>query len=282
MRKLTFLLALAITFMSFSVARAQSTYYILAVKGKIYNQTTKTYLKPRTKINSSNKVVFKDKNAVAVLYSRGKGRFKLKLKNKAAASESAIFVKKTLFAQKQGAIARAANINSLTELKAHFNKARKGYLILGNRLELKINPAVFAKFGKGQPYIRYSYKGQQINKALKYKDSTLIIDREELFKVDGEEIQEELATDFIISYYIYDKESSVYIAEPETKQHMTFKPVFVAQEILKKEGLVELGKYLKAEKLPEEDVIQEMASNMVSLGTPNTSNVRAWYEKNIK
>ena len=100
MRKLTFLFILTFLAFSFATSQAQQVYYILAVKGKIYNQTTKKYLKPRTKISTSDKVIFKDKNAVAILYSRGKGRIKLKLKNKAAASESAIFVKKTLFAQK--------------------------------------------------------------------------------------------------------------------------------------------------------------------------------------
>lgn len=282
MRKLTFLFILTFLAFSFATSQAQQVYYILAVKGKIYNQTTKKYLKPRTKISTSDKVIFKDKNAVAILYSRGKGRIKLKLKNKAAASESAIFVKKTLFAQKQGAISRSGVINSLTEFQAHFNKARNGYLILGNKLELKINPEVFAKLGKGQPYIRYKYKGQEINKSLKYKDGTLTIDRDELFKIDGEDIHEELATDLIISYYVYDKKSSIYLAEPETEKHLAFKPVFVAPETLKEEGFVAMGQYLKEEKLSDDDVAQEMAVNLVSLGTPNPSNVRKWYQKNIK
>ena len=286
MKKLTYLFLLAIMFVGFSAAQGQDNYYILAVKGKIYNQTTKKYLKSRTKIKATNKVVFKDKNAVAILFSRGKGRFKLRLKNKKSSSELSIFVNKTLFAQKQGAITRASTaINNVAGFAAHFKRrvgGKKKYLILGDKLMLKVNPKVFENLGKGTPYIRYKYNGKDVNKALKYENNTLIIDKNELFKVDGESIQEEQATDFIISYYVASKEASVYLDEPESNKHLAFEPVFVTKKTLEDQGVVALAEYLKAENANESEVAQEVASALLDIGVANKENVKDWYKKNIK
>lgn len=283
MRKLLFL---AFFIGASTVLTAQDTYYILAVKGKILNRNTSKYLKARQKIKSNDKVIFKDKKAKALVYSRGKGRFNLTLspQNKKSPDELILLVKKSIFAQQSGAFTRAVDIVSLVNLREHFEKGTPKYVILNNRLELDFKPSVMTQIGglgDGLFFIRYQYDGKTRNVGLALKDHKLVITKESLFKTkEGEWLDQNKASGMYIAYYQKNEKNVVQLGENEQK--LAFNPFFLSRNDLEETGAYELVNILKKEKTSDKKIINEVMGLLAEFGVAEKDNVTAWYKKNFK
>jgi hypothetical protein len=284
MRKL---LLLALLIGSSTIAIAQDTYYILAVKGKILNRNSNQYLKARQKIKSSDKVIFKDKNAKALIYSRGKGRFNLTLspQNKKSPNELVVLVKKSIFAQQQGAFTRGF-YDDYQELQEDFKRGTPHYIVLNNRLELNFSSQFMtsiSSLGKGVFFIRYQYEGKPRNIGLTLKDRKLIITKESLFKTkEGEWLDPSKASDMYLAFYKQEAPKGIaHLGENESK--LMFSPLFLSSKDLDNIGLPTLVKVLKEEKASKKKIIDEIRGLLTEFkGTTDKSNVETWYNQNFK
>lgn len=284
MRRL-FILALLIG--ANTIAIAQDTYYILAVKGKILNRNSNQYLKARQKIKASDEVIFKDKNAKALIYSRGKGRFNLTLspKNQKSPNELVVLVKKSIFAQQQGAFTRGF-YDDYQELQEDFKRGTPHYIVLNNRLELNFSSQFMtsiSSLGKGVFFIRYQYEGKPRNIGLTLKDKKLIITKESLFKTkEGEWLDPSKASDMYLAFYKQEEPKGVaHLGENESK--LLFNPLFLSNKDLDNIGLPTLVKVLKEEKASKKKIINEIRGLLTEFkGTTDKSNVETWYNQNFK
>ncbi|WP_299461122.1 hypothetical protein [uncultured Microscilla sp.] len=300
MRKLLFL---ALFIGANTIAIAQDTYYILAVKGKILNKKTNQYLKARQKIRSSDKVIFKDKNAKALIYSRGKGRFNLTLnpQNKKSPNELVVLVKKSIFSQQMRAFTRGQRIVSLLGLQKFIEQGKPQFAILNDRLELEFTPPmmgqVVGELGEGIFFIRYQYEGKTRNIGLTLKDQKLIFTKESLFKTkEGKWLDPSKASDMHLAFYRQKKQvingvtlpkGAFNLGENETK--LMFNPVFLTTQEAKDKGLFALAKMLKNQPIKgtteqiQDDINEALAEFLASIyGGAGSDNVETWYKQNFK
>lgn len=279
MRKLFFLFLLV---GSHSLLMAQDTYYILAVKGKILNKKTKQYLKAKQKIKSNDKVIFKNKNAKALIYSRGKGRFNLSLspKNKKSPNELVVLVKKSIFSQKNGAYARGTKIDDKAALVNLFGIDKS--LVIVDKLELEFISQALPYITDNEDgffFVRYTYESKVRNIALKLDGNKLILTKEALFKTKDGWVDQKKAKDMIFSYYKKEKKEILFL---NGQKHLKFQPLFLSEEDMKENGMYNLAEYLQKVEKDEGKLIEELTRALTPLGTPEAGNVKAWYKRNFK
>lgn len=280
MKKVLFL-SLMVALMTTTQLIAQDTYYILAVKGKILNKRTNQLLKGRQKIKSSDQVVFKDKNARALIFARGvQGRFVLQLKpQQKSANEFITLVKKSIFSQKNGAYVRSNLIKSKKDLLELFlNKP----LVILDKLELEFESLSFSQLTNNEEgvfFVRYEYEGKTRNLALKLDGNKLTLTKENIFRTKDGWIDQTKVKNMIFSYYKKEKKEMVLF---DGDKHLQFLPFFLTEEDLKNEGVYALAEHLTKLQKDKGKLIQELAYYLVGYGTINGNNIEDWYNKHFK
>ncbi|OJJ19375.1 hypothetical protein BKI52_21435 [marine bacterium AO1-C] len=279
---LSILLALVVA----TQAVAQDTYYILAVKGQILNNSTKKPLKARQKIKASDKVVFKSKSAQALIFSRGKGRFVLRLNPKQKSSNEFIaLVKKSIFSQKSGAYTRISYA-STKQMREDILEGNPHYLILGDRWEVAVVQSFInevSTWGDGFFFIRYRYEGKTRNIALSLKDFKIIITKEALFKTkEGQWLDPSKATDMHIAYYVKsgDNKGIIQIGDKDGNSQLAFNPLFVPYKEINMDDIVA---NLKTKTSDKREIIRDITQILANFyGRADSDNVAVWYNKTFK
>lgn len=193
-------------------------YYITFVKGTIIVEKTQKPLKVGDKISPEDKLIFKEKDAMASIVSPQKGRFnvtatKVKPNNKGEfislleASMDPVPSTKKL-ATRSGAL---VNQNDLEKYFSANDSISNGRLLVISKSKYKIGKEAFPQNDKNFFYIRYNYNNESINKKLSFIDDTLLIDKT-IYQIDGKDIDPSALTDMKLYYYKQgDKAESVLI-----------------------------------------------------------------------
>lgn len=154
---------------------------------------------------------------------------------------------------------RSGALLNVLDLKKHFDGR---YLIL-KRSEVQISKASFPMDNDTFFYLTYEHNGEEIAKKLRHEDDFLILDKHEIFKVDGNAIP------------VKEKEMTLYYREngKGTKIN-TFTPVFANNDEL----IDEVGLLLKS--FEGEDArtkINEVTAHLIDFhGTPHNGNLKSW------
>jgi len=102
-------------------------------------------------------------------------------------------------------------------------------VLIIDSMKLKVGADEFPMEDNKFFYIRYTYNDETVNKKLTFVNDTLIIDKDELFSVDGKAIDNSGVSQ--VSLYYYRKGEQ----KPESILINTFEPVFVNSQQLKPE-----------------------------------------------
>ena len=200
-------------FLFVSALHAQQ-YQVIHVKGEIIRSENGEKLKSGDKVSAEAKITFKTADAMAAVLDPDMGRYILKAQKDEEQSSGLIYVIKTAITPVRGGMStRAGGINNEFDMKLYF--AESPYVWAGNYIVLRVSKAAFPMDENNFFFIRYSWKGDQINKKLDFEDDKLIFSKEEVFKVDGVEIDPFSTGNFELFYYKSVEEESSMITEIE-------------------------------------------------------------------
>ena len=216
---------------------AQDDYKVIKVNGSIVVQKNNSELQRGSVFRANDELNFRTSNARAAVINPGKGRFVLMPNNNNIA-----YARANLTPSMNNISSRAGAIINKIDLSNYFSD---DYVII-DKSYIKISSSTFIMDENNLFYIQYSYKGEDVRKKLKFKNDTLIIDKTELFTIDGWPITNPNVTKMELFYMSKEKGGSIYIS--------SFNPIFPDS----KELLSEIDLILDAikDKSKEEKIIE--------------------------
>jgi hypothetical protein len=236
-----------------SADKMADDYKVIKVTGKILYKNSGKEMSTGDIFQSNAPLKFSTDNSRAAVISRSRGRFVLAPPSKSQKTNLVPAVNN--ISSRSGAI-----VNEL-DLKNHFSG---NYLIL-DRLELPISVNTFPQDKAHFFFLSYQYKGEKIAKKLSSDGNKLILDKAEIFSIDGESI-EPFNTEMVLFYRDASEKENVTISK--------FNPVFPDNELLKDEVNVILNEY--SEKT-EEKKFNEVKGYLTEFyGKPYDDNLREW------
>jgi hypothetical protein len=207
------------------------SYHILFIQGTIQNKNTGATLKRGDKLTTTDKVVFKSKDAKAVVLSTTRGRFVLAAKSNTN-SELADFVSNVVSPLKTNSKLStrggADDQNGIQDLKAHFGKATDegnipAFAMIGDEYSFKVD---ITKYPMNEQKFLSIYiqttSGKKSLKSVKFAGNKATLSKVGSFK------NIDLADVKLVEMHQYDKAKG-----PETAVLASFKPIFISSDDLK-------------------------------------------------
>jgi len=157
--------------------RAPLEFKVIRVEGNITYQASGDEMKRGDSFPEKEPLVFKSALASAAVIDSKLNRVILRPPSKKGKAYN-------LFPALNNVTPRAGAILNLIDFKAYFSDT----LFLPNELKVTMNPEIFNIDDDHFLYLEYDYYGEEINKRIKVKDSTMTIYRDGLFNIDGQPI----------------------------------------------------------------------------------------------
>ncbi len=164
----------------FSVLNFQTeNYYIIKLKGEIYNESLKKYLKQGDAIKADNKLKFTQKEAVALVISDTRGRFTLKYPDKVEESVGAltVFVKNALVANVHNQLSSRSVVvkSAVNQLDSYLGN--NSFNIIGDELIIKLSKKSYS-ISQGNDIIAgYYLNDKEYDVELSTKSQTMVLSR---------------------------------------------------------------------------------------------------------
>lgn len=250
-----------ITLFSINIFSQSSNYKVIKVDGSILLTKNNSKLQRGSVFSENDKLNFKTSNSRAAVINPGKGRFILMPNNKNIA-----FARANLTPSMNNISSRSGALINKIDLS---NKFSDKYVIL-DKSYVKISPKIFKMDSANFFYIKYTYKNEDIPKKLKSSNDTLIIDRSELFTIDGWPIPNPNITNMDLMYMNMATKKVTFIS--------TFNPIFPDT----KELLEEIDLILEAlNDKKNDDKINEVYNYINEMyGKIDKNNVEKWLTDN--
>lgn len=161
---------------------------------------------------------------------------------------------------------RGGALINIIDLRTHFD----GRYLIFDREELRIDKEAFLMDETHFFYLRYKHGDEMIDKRLGYKDSLLIIDKDDLYMIDGKSIPVE-EKEMELFYF----DSNISTSYPISK----FTPVFPDLKTLKTEVQVLVE---ATESLDRKNKKEEIISYLNEFyGKPQIDNLSIWLKKEL-
>lgn len=237
------------------------TYKVIKVTGSIlYKKTNKSMLQGDL-FPENEQILFKTTDSKAAIISTAKGRFIL-----APGAEKKMDVKANLLPASSNISSRSGAVINIIDLKNAFTG---NYVVLG-KSKIHINKDNFPQNEKSFFYLRYKYKGEDINKKLANEGEKLIFDKEQIMMVDAKMI-DAFDSPEVSLYYTSDGSSSQLIN--------TFNMFLPGDDELKKETSILLDEI--KDKTYTAKVDEFLAYMNDFYGKANKQNAMDWLKTNF-
>jgi hypothetical protein len=239
---------------------SQQDFKVIKVNGSILLKTKGISLETGTVFSDKEDLIFRSEDATAAVINSQKGRLILTSKNHDLSTASS-----NNMPSMYNISSRGGPLLNNSDLKNHFSGK---YVVLGRQL-IKIDNKSFPMDNNNFFFLRYIYKGEEINKKLGFKADTLIIDKSSLFTIDGKPIPS--ADNTAIKLYYRKGDESLLIND--------FDLIFPDMTQLKKETEIILSE-IKSK--PEKEKIGEINSYLNEFyGKVYGENLISWLESNF-
>lgn len=256
----TLISALILVFLITGTAFGQDDFKVIKVSGSILLKTRGISLETGTVFSGKEDLLFRSQDATAAVINSQKGRLVL-----TSNSHDLSSAKSNFMPAMYNISSRGGSINNSKDLSSRFS----GKYVVLDRQNNKIDGKVFPMDKDHFFFLRYIYKGEEINKKLMYSGDTLIIEKKNLFTVDGNPIPS--ADNTSIRLFYRKGSESVFISQ--------FDLIFPDQEQLKKETGIILTE-LKAKSASVK--ISEVGSYINDFyGKVDRGNLTAWLKSNF-
>ena len=153
---------------------------------------------------------------------------------------------------------RGGAILNIVDLKNHF----AGRYLVINRGEVQVDSESFPMNENNFFYVTYDHEGESIPKKLTYNGDKIVLDAEEIYKIDGNPIP------------VTEKEMTLYYKGDKTYKINTFTPVFADTEILREEVSILLKTLEKASAAKKIDEVTAYLDEFY--GSPHKDNLAQW------
>jgi hypothetical protein len=248
-----------LTFFSITLF-AQDDYKVIKVNGTIILKTRGVSLETGTVFSPREDLVFRSDDATAAVINPQKGRMVITSKNHDLAATNSNYLPAMYNISSRG-----ISLLTKSDLTNHFS----GKVVVLGREEMVIFRESFPMNKENFFFLRYIYKGEEINKKLDFSGDTLFIDRKTLFTVDGSPIPG--SDNPAIKLYYRKGKESVFINE--------FNLIFPDIAQLTKEVEIILNDIRNK---PAEDKIVEVGSFITEFyGKIDSDHLAKWLEKNF-
>lgn len=249
------LLASTISFMSNKEAKklnATDKYKVIKVDGKIVFKKTNVDMKKGDVFISGTTLNFSTPQSRAAVISSLKGRCVLSASEKGQTK---------ILPSSNNISSRAGALINMIDLQNHFTG---DYLVIGE-MRLELGKEAFPMDENSFFYLTFNHEGESkpIRKKLSHDENFLILNKEEIFKIDGEPIPVE------------EKEMTLfYRSEGQSKKINTFIPVFPDLIDLKDEVDIIIDEFNSKD---DETKIKEITSYLNEFyGNPQKENLGIW------
>ena len=158
---------------------SQTDFKVIKVNGTILQKTKGTSLETGTIFSDKEDLDFRSEDATAAVINSKVGRLVLTSKNHDLASARSNYMPAMY-----NISSRSSSISDNSDLKSLFS----GKYVVLDRQSIEIDEKTFPMNKDHFFFLRYVFKGEDINKKLDYSGDSLIIDRKNLFTVDGKPI----------------------------------------------------------------------------------------------
>ncbi|MFD1551300.1 hypothetical protein [Putridiphycobacter roseus] len=228
----------------------ENSYKVIRVNGKIMFVKTASDMKQGDAYVEGTPIKFNSAQARAAIINKIRGRFVL---SEAKKGKPIVLPATNNIASRSGAL-----INKI-DLQNHFSG---NYLVL-EKLALEISEKAYPQNEKSFFYLAYEYKGEVIRKKLPFTGNKVILDRDNIFKIDNEAIP------------VQKLEMSLYYMDEATGEKLAkFTPVFPDLDILKSEVHIIIA---EGGDKPKEDRLREITSYLNEFyGKPQKDNLEDW------
>ncbi|MFW5793003.1 MAG: hypothetical protein ACOCWC_01870 [Bacteroidota bacterium] len=238
-------------------------YHTIRVNGTILLEKTNAMLERGTVFNEEDPLVFKTYNSIATVISPENGRFVLRPDNTDLA-----YAKASYTPAMSNISSRSSELMTVLDMKNHFN----GKYVLFDKVNLKMNPDAFPMDEDNFFYIQYVYNNEKINKKLSFKDNYLILNKDEIFKVDGNSIEQDAVSEMEVWYMQRN------LGNKNTLLG-SFEPVIIDNQELANEITIIFEVF--EEKSYEEKVNEALSFINEFYGTPDRESLEEWIKENI-
>jgi hemerythrin superfamily protein len=160
----------------------QENFKVIKVSGTITLKTKGTSLETGTVFSEKEDLLFRTEDATAAVINSQKGRLILTNKSHDLSASGSNFLPSMYNMSTRGA--GSTDIIELKDLMSHFS----GKYVVIDKQAVVIDPTNFPMNSDHFFYLRYRYKGEDINKKLDYSGDSLILNKKSLFTVDGNPI----------------------------------------------------------------------------------------------
>ncbi len=228
-------------------------YKVIKVDGKIVFENTRESMKKGDIFLSGMALSFETPQSRAAVISSIKGRFVLSASQKGQTK---------ILPAANNISSRAGALINMIDLQNHFSGK---YLVLG-KSELQLGQEAFPMNEESFFYLTYTHNDEQIRKKLSSNGDKLILDKEEIFKIDGEAIPVE------------EKQMTLYYrSDGKSSKVNTFTPVFPDLNDLKEEVEIILSEYGEKDNKTK---IKEVTSYLNEFyGNPQKDDLAAWMKE---
>jgi hypothetical protein len=225
-------------------------YKVIKVDGQIVFQKTNVDMKLGDVFMPGTPLDFKTAQSRAAVISSLKGRFVL------SSSEQG---QTNILPAANNVSSRAGALINLIDLQNHFSGK---YLVIGE-MRLQLGKEAFPMDESNFFYLTYMHNNESIRKKLSFDGDYLILNKEEIFKVDGKAIAVE------------EKEMTMFYRQgDESKKIGTFTPVFPELGSLKTEVEIIMAEYGDKDAATQ---IKEITAYLNEFyGNPQKDNLGAW------
>ncbi|MCB9224751.1 MAG: hypothetical protein R2780_07400 [Crocinitomicaceae bacterium] len=249
-------LATTVSIISSTKTKELSTtekYKVIKVDGRIVIQKTKEDMKKGDVYLSGMALSFETPQSRAAVISALSGRFVLSATEKGQTK---------ILPAANNISSRAGALINMIDLQNHFSGK---YLVIGE-MKLELGKEAFPMDEENFFYLTYNHNDEQIRKKLSSDGEYLILNKEEIFMIDGKSIPVE------------EKEMVLYYrSEGQSKKISTFTPVFADKAELKDEISIILEEY--ADKDNKVKVKEVTAYLNEFYGHPEKDNLAEWLKE---
>jgi hypothetical protein len=175
----TLIAALLFLFISIGPLLSQTDFKVIKVNGSILLKTRGVSLETGTVFSEKEDLLFRSEDATAAVINSQRGRLVISNKNHDLSSAKSNYLPSMYnISSRGGLILTNADLGGLFSGK---------YVVL-DRQGIELDKEYFPMNKDNFFFLRYLYKGEEINKKLDFSGDTLIIAKSSLFTVDGNPI----------------------------------------------------------------------------------------------
>lgn len=242
------------------ITSGQDNFKVIKVNGTIVLKAKNVSLETGTEFSAKEDLVFRTEDATAAVINSQKGRMILTNKSHDLTAASSNYLPSMYNISTRG-----GSLMNIIDLQNHFT----GNYVILDKQKIIMDPVNFPMDNDNFFFLRYIYRGEEINKKLGYSEDTLIIDKKNLYTVDGQPIPEPDNTSIKL-FYRKGKESI---------QVSQFNLIFPDTRELKGEVKIILD---TMKNLSPKEKIGEVSGYLNDLyGKVYQANLLSWLEKNF-